>query len=245
MNAAAITDRTYRFSPEPLTSEQSAYLRSWMIHYDGPGQYAGISQYERFCGVAVSVSVHPTFPAMPEFSEQFGWRTSDRKAAIRMARAMRPTPKHSSYLYRAEAIKLMVAAANATVDFLARYYDAETGTLKTELEGYDAAAQAMYAAIGFSYSGFTAEDPRCTGMTECEISLLNGNCYGSMIWADVWSRALAIVHHEVRAPWKMANIVRLMVNEIASTLRHWSREGWLVQPAATAISDALLACING
>jgi hypothetical protein len=231
-----VTARDYFFVPAPLSAEQRAYLRSWMISYDGPGRHAGISQYERFCGVAVSVSVHPSFPAVPECNDRFGWHTSDRKTAIKMSRAMRPTPKHSSYLYYSEAIKLMVAAAIETTNFLARYFDAETGTLKIEKEGYYTAARAMSAAVGFTYDGFSAEQDRCAGMSECEISL--------MIWADARARASAIVYHESREMWRLAKCAQLMANEIANTLRRWAYEGWLAQPAAVSLSDALAACVR-
>ena len=230
--------RDYLYTNAPaITPEQAAYLRRHGVFHNGPGECAGIRQHETFCGGLrrPTVHVHPSFPAEPVIVHraQIGightWHTSDRKAAVAIASREDADrrPKHPSWNYKLDALPLMQKAAHALVAFARDFY--ADGKRLTDKAGYAEAAQALYDAVAF-------KAPRRPGCTSGAI--------GSMIWPNVWAKALTVLHPERCYPADVDACVRKMGAEIGWYFRREADDGWLDTPEAMDLTDLVEGAVG-
>ena len=227
--------RDYFFTPVALTAEQRAYLRMHRVDYDGPGQHGGIRQEECFSGRVNAVAVNPHYPAVPVLvHEGMGyrtWHTSDRRAAVQLARIQRKPSAHPSSQYRHRVAQDMIKAAHAVVAFMTEWHRGGRLEYDRASDAYTAAAEALFNAVNFAGELTSDGKPMSTGS--------GSETFGG----DCWAACMALRYLDKR-DHVIQECARRVVNMVAHALRMWADDGWIPAPTAMGLNDALAASVG-
>ena len=227
--STTIADPQGIFTPAAISAEMTEYMRVNRVDYSCPGVHAGIRQHECIDGRVNCVQVHPSFPAEPVmvddgvwghgFSQRTGratFRTSDRRAAIKLAKVQRSQPDINTHLLKAENAPKICAAVTSAIALLADFMSG--GTLDRTSADYKARAIETLDLITWDH-----ESPAMTG---------------HLIWGDVGACMVATTYTPEDA-WRVDGWARKLANKMAWYLRRMGDQGLIANRAVTDLCDQL------